>query len=342
MLPHYCFNSSTNKDVISVSTIHLFGGGPLVPVVADLAIQAGWGLVWRTSPRLASSAELPPNEAASGPFCHERLADVMRLGKFPNHPADFAISLGSPWIFSPAWLEQWGNRALNLHSTPLPRHRGGGGGSWQVLMQDNAGAATLHVLTAGIDEGPIVAQTKFNYSLPMTASSWSMETLEASKSLLRLHLPEVLAQEFNDFPQASGPALHWPRLNTEVHGWINWSWPGASILDFVNAFGPPHLGALTLLRGLKVSLLEALRFSDEKFHPFQSGIVVDQSPDYLLIATSDGLLRIRGDWNAALSYVGDRFYTPPEKIHSALATRAYISPAGKWSFRRADRRDDWE
>lgn len=334
-------HTAATRDATQVNTIHLFGGGPLVPIVADIAIHTGWGLVWRTSPRLSTSAEIPSHGSVSGPFCHSRLADVMRLGKAPEHPADFAISLGSPWIFSSDWLNSWGKRAINLHSTPLPRHRGGGGGSWQVLMQDNAGAATLHELTGGVDAGPVVAQKKFTYSLPMTAESWSVETLGASKDLLYHHLPRVLEAKRSDFPQSSTPALYWPRLNTEVHGWINWSWSGASILNFVNAFGPPHLGALTLLRGIRVAIVEAWRLSDEAFHPFQSGIVVDQAPDHLLVVTSDGLLGVRGDWDVRAPHAGDRFYTPPEKIDAALATRAYISPTGKWSFKRGDRLSDW-
>ena len=325
-----------------MSTIHLFGGGPLVPVVADIALRSGWALVWRTSPRLLSSAELPTDGALSGPFCHARLAGVMQLGTAPRHAADLLLSLGSPWIFSADWLKEWGQRALNLHSTPLPRHRGGGGGSWQVLMQDNAGAATLHVLTAGIDEGPIVAQKHFKYSTPMTASTWAAETLSASRDLLSTHLPEVLASNRRDQPRQRGSALYWPRLNSELHGWINWNWPGDSILAFVNAFGPPHPGALTLIRGKRVSVLEASRFSEERFHPFQSGIVVEQAPDHVLVATTDGLLRLRGGWEADSAQPGDRFYTPPEKTDLAIATRAYLSTTGEWSFKHANRAEDWK
>lgn len=330
------------ENAILMSVIHLFGGGPLVPVVADVAVRNGWGLVWRTSPRLVASAELPTEGAVSGPFCHPRLADVMQLGTAPRHPVDFLLSLGSPWIFSAGWLQEWGERALNLHSTPLPRHRGGGGGSWQVLMQDIAGAATLHVLTAGIDEGPIVAQNRFKYSTPMAASTWAAETLSASKDLLSTHLPRVLTSSRSDQPQANGPAVYWPRLNSELHGWINWNWLGEAILSFVNAFGPPHPGALTLLRGERVSVLQASRFSEELFHPFQSGIVVERASDHVLVATTDGLLKLCGDWQADSAQPGDRFYTPPEKTDLALATRAYLSTTGKWSFKHANRAEDWK
>lgn len=315
--------------------IHLFGGGPLVGVVASIAAELGWGVVWRTSPRLATTASIHGPLGFEGPLVGERMQDVMRLGSRPSHPNDIALSLGSPWIFTQDWLNDWSTRALNLHSTRLPRHRGGGGGTWQVLMQDESGAATLHVLRPGLDDGEIVAQRTFRYSVPMTAMSWSAETQMAAESLLRAELPRILRFERCDFAQPRIGSLYWPRVNSLVHGWIDWNWSGESILRFIAAFGHPHGGARTYLRGNEVVLREAVRLTEEQFHPFQTGIIVEVSEGNASVATTDGIIKTLSNWSQKPPRAGDRLHTPLARLDDARATRGFISPSGAWRFERA-------
>lgn len=319
-----------------MGVIHVFGGGPLLGDVSDIATTHGWQVVWRTSQRLQGSSLLPSTDSGriAGPFIAKRLDDAMHLGTPPDPRQDLALSLGAPWIFTRAWLQEWGGRAFNLHSTPLPRHRGGGGGSWQVMMQDATGAATLHVLTEGIDDGEIVAQQKFKYSTPMTAETWLDETTAASRKLLHETLPELLHGRWELTPQPERHILHWPRLHTDTHGWIDWRWSRDDVLNFIRAFGSPHPGASTFLRGSRVRVNGAQPLTSESFHPFQAGLIVSVGTAGCAVVTESGLLEVTGPWiEAARS--GDRLFTPTEVLDSARATRAHISPTGKWTFSEA-------
>ena len=33
---------------------------------------------------------------------------------------------------------------------------------------------------------------------------------------------------------------YWPRLNSKIHGWIDWSWSPKEISDFIKAFDDPE------------------------------------------------------------------------------------------------------
>jgi methionyl-tRNA formyltransferase len=52
-------------------------------------------------------------------------------------------------------------RAVNVHPSPLPRYRGVLPVNFALQNGENAHGVTIHELTAGIDEGPVLAQALF-------------------------------------------------------------------------------------------------------------------------------------------------------------------------------------
>ncbi|HRV99376.1 MAG TPA: formyltransferase family protein, partial [Aminobacteriaceae bacterium] len=48
--------------------------------------------------------------------------------------------------------------ALNIHGALLPYYRGCNPTQWAILRDESATGVTLHEVTAGIDEGPIIAR----------------------------------------------------------------------------------------------------------------------------------------------------------------------------------------
>lgn len=54
------------------------------------------------------------------------------------------------------------DRIINLHNAPLPRYRGVSPINWALKNDERMHGVTLHEITPGIDDGPIVAQTTFS------------------------------------------------------------------------------------------------------------------------------------------------------------------------------------
>ena len=66
-------------------------------------------------------------------------------------------------------------------------------------------------------------------------------------------------------------SIYWPRLSTEHHGYVDWSWSLKDIERFICAFDEPYPGASTYIGSRKVHLKEGYAdFNDGLFHPFQS------------------------------------------------------------------------
>ena len=70
------------------------------------------------------------------------------------------------------------------------------------------------------------------------------------KNLSNLFTRKIISKK----KQSKTHSTYWPRLDTEIHGWINWSWSGNDIVNFIKAFGDPYVGAHTLLNNEKIYL----------------------------------------------------------------------------------------
>jgi len=75
--------------------------------------------------------------------------------------ADLAISIFYDRILSAAFIGRCG-WVLNLHNGPLPRYRGVSPINWALKNGERSHGVTIHEVTPGIDDGPIVAQLTYS------------------------------------------------------------------------------------------------------------------------------------------------------------------------------------
>jgi len=75
--------------------------------------------------------------------------------------ADLAVSVFYDRILPGSFLERCG-RILNVHNGPLPRYRGVSPINWALKNGERSHGVTIHEITPGIDDGPIVAQLEYS------------------------------------------------------------------------------------------------------------------------------------------------------------------------------------
>ena len=85
--------------------------------------------------------------------------DLSRGGKI--RIADLGFSVFYDRIL-PAELIARFDRVLNLHNGPLPRYRGVGPINWALKAEERSHGVTIHEITPGIDDGPVVAQLTYS------------------------------------------------------------------------------------------------------------------------------------------------------------------------------------
>jgi methionyl-tRNA formyltransferase len=100
-------------------------------------------------------------ERAQVPFVASgRIEDIPGVDA-PDWEAELVFSVFYDRIL-PAWFLDRCGRALNLHNSPLPRYRGMAPINWALKNGEPEHGATIHEMTPGIDDGPIVAQVRYS------------------------------------------------------------------------------------------------------------------------------------------------------------------------------------
>ena len=99
-------------------------------------------------------------------------------------------------------LEMPSRGFLNLHPSPLPRHRGAAPIPATILAGETESAVTLMVMTEEVDAGPIVAVASLEVRPDDTAVTLEERAASVAAGLLRRALLEWLAGRLEARPQA--------------------------------------------------------------------------------------------------------------------------------------------
>jgi len=247
------------------------------------------------------------------------------------------LSFGAAWIFKKNFIDRFHGNLLNLHGSKLPQDRGGGGFSWRILRGDTSGISLIHKIDTGVDTGDIVFSEEYtfpdNCRVPIDYQEYSIKKY---KDLLDVFFKRVKnLKEFSVSIQQECFSSYWPRLFTDMHGYIDWSWKLVDIERFICAFDEPYVGASTFINDKKVRIKECCSWTDDGiFHPFQKGIIYRKNESSIFVAKEHGSLIInrvidqQGNDIKKLLQVGDRFYTPKNILEEALQFRAIYTPTG--------------
>lgn len=139
---------------------------------------------------------------------------VPRLRDWPEAEAaiavlgvDTLITCETMLIVPPRLLELFGGRAVNLHPSLLPAYRGPSPLVGALLdgNENTHSGVTVHVLSPGIDEGPIIAQVPVPYDAAgRSYPIWMAQHAAACRRLAREYLPAYLDGAIEAQPQVGG------------------------------------------------------------------------------------------------------------------------------------------
>ncbi len=321
--------------MIKKNTLHIFGGGVFVEYALNIAMKQNWKVVIRTGQRFLDDLDSIEQNKEVKLLSSNSLTEIMDSGGLPAS-GDVGISFSAPWIIPKNIIEKFNGKIFNLHNQPLPRLRGCGGSSWNILMHEKTLGCTIHQLTPEIDGGDIYASKIFSVPEDFVYPKDYDELIKnKAKELIEEWLPNLLETGDPGTPKDNkdSESDYWPRLNTEIHAWINWSWSIGEIITFCHAFSYPHKGAKTTINEGIINIQEVSEHETNKnFHPYQNGIVYRIDNENLYVAHKDGALKIKkySKNNEDMKIrLGDRLYTPMKKLEESISRRIQYSPDGE-------------
>jgi methionyl-tRNA formyltransferase len=292
-----------------------------------------------TSPRLArerwDGAEFEAEMKRRGfPIWVQEELDLSRPPLSELDRSTLGLSLGAAWIFRPEAIRLFEGNLLNCHPSCLPEDRGGGGFSWRILRGDRRGRCLLHRVDAGVDSGEIIREEEFLFPEMCRIPRDFFEEQHARELAFLLEFARSVSAgaEFSVRPQDPAAATYWPRLETSLHGAIDWNGSAEEVERFVCAFDEPYVGAFTYAYNRRVHLKDcrqakALRGS----HPFLSGLIFRIHGGRLHVAAGEGQVSFgqvtddEGRDRMGAFHPGDRLWTPSDVLQEARTTRVFQS-----------------
>ena len=91
----------------------------------------------------------------------------------------------TPWL-----VGRWAGRMLNIHPSLLPKHPGLDTHARALAAGDTEAGCTIHIVTDGVDEGPILARSAVPILPDDTTASLARRVLQAEHALY----PRALAE----------------------------------------------------------------------------------------------------------------------------------------------------
>ena len=225
------------------------------------------------------------------------------------------------WILSSEMINIFPGRVFNYHNSALPEQRGAACHSWRLMQSINFTRLTIHEVSPAIDKGKVYIEDTIEFDKSISNLTQSYQFISSREGEL---FSNFLKRDSKPSDQLEGGSYYWPKLSTEVNGYINWSWSAEEIVAFCNAFDKPFDGASTFLMGSRARFSNVMTADEgHSFHPFQAGLIYRISESDIYIATRQGGICVKElKLNKSINIrAGLRFVTPTDVLFSALTTQ---------------------
>lgn len=215
----------------------------------DRAAGRGRALISSPVKRAAEALGLPVEQ----PVNFRKAETVERLAEFQPEVivvAAFGLILPQTVLDIPKY------KCLNIHPSLLPKFRGASPVAAAILAGDEFAGISIMLMDAGMDTGPVLAQTQVAISRLDTTGSLTAKLSLVAAHLLQEVLPRWASGEIIPRSQEEAEASYTSPL-AKTDGEINWHLPALDIWRRVRAFQPwPE--CFTSWQGKQLKIIEAV------------------------------------------------------------------------------------
>ncbi len=181
---------------------------------------------------------------------------------------------------------------VGFHASLLPHHRGRAPVNWSIIRGETETGATMLMLDAGADTGPIVDQRRLTIGANDTCGKVYERVAAAGVAMMRHQLPALLAGHPPLRLQRGDEGDSLPRRTPEM-GITDWARTTREIHDWIRALTHPYPGAFSRHDGKTVRLWQA-EPGPEQHSTVRAcpGSILDCIDDGVVVAAQGGTVRL--------------------------------------------------
>jgi methionyl-tRNA formyltransferase len=189
-------------------------------------------------------------------------------------------------ILRPHVLELPPRGCLNVHASLLPRWRGASPIQHAILAGDRETGVSLMQMDAGLDTGPVYAQSAIPIGDDESAGSLHDRLAALGAEMIAAHLPDIIAGRRVALAQDERRSSYAPMIKKEA-GRLDWQRSGLELDRQVRAM-TPWPGAYSGWNGRMLKVLAAAPLANRP--PGSPGLVVTAGDSIAVLAGDGGLL----------------------------------------------------
>ena len=245
--------------------------------------------VWNASlARLALNKNLPfiqPKSTRNLQFIN----DMKNLDR-----PDLIITVEYDKFLDPTILSIPRMGTINMHFSPLPRHRGYFPVVWS-LMEDNEAGVTLHWVNEQVNGGDIIAKRTIPVGKEDTSFSLYLKLSKLGMELFKTNLPKIVKGTPPKIP-LDGEVESYHAAGYPEQRIVDWTKSSGKIDRFIRALTFPGFeSARTFYNDMEISILHPVDFisNTDVGNSFQPGTIMKINSDGLVVKTGDSAILIK-------------------------------------------------
>ena len=171
------------------------------------------------------------------------------------------LGFGQPWKLNNKLLKKVENKFLDFMGIPMPEYRGGAHYSWMILNNNFKGGCFLQNVNKNSiqgysDSGHYFMKLFYKYPKNLSIPNDYFEfSIKKEMNFLNNFISKLKNEkDFKLKKITETKSSNFPRLNTDINGFINWDYNIDELNRFINAFSNPYRGASTFYKNKRVYL----------------------------------------------------------------------------------------
>lgn len=152
---------------------------------------------------IANSLGIPTAARSHKDFADKAAFEAAMNDVLDYWQPDILCLAGFMRLLSPQFCTRWAGRLINIHPSLLPCHKGLHTHEAALAAGDKEHGCTVHFVTPGMDEGPIIAQARVPVLAGDTAEMLATRVLAAEHRLY----PEALAKVASELQARNGSVV---------------------------------------------------------------------------------------------------------------------------------------